>query len=74
MDAVQQQRGMKVRSSVKRYCEGCRIVRRERTVFVICAKNPKHKVSDRLGPRWESSADAMHRNSNVKGRKVIAER
>ncbi|MFZ5802299.1 MAG: 50S ribosomal protein L36 [Candidatus Omnitrophota bacterium] len=34
---------MKVRSSVKRICEDCRIVRRKGTVYVICKSNPKHK-------------------------------
>jgi len=33
---------MKVRSSVKRICESCRIVRRHGKVRVIC-KNPRHK-------------------------------
>ncbi len=33
---------MKVRSSVKRICEHCKIVKRKRVVRVIC-KNPKHK-------------------------------
>jgi large subunit ribosomal protein L36 len=33
---------MKVRPSVKRICEKCKIVRRKGIVFVICA-NPKHK-------------------------------
>ncbi|MBN1493118.1 MAG: 50S ribosomal protein L36 [Candidatus Omnitrophica bacterium] len=33
---------MKVRSSVKRICEHCRIVRRKNVVYIIC-KNPKHK-------------------------------
>ncbi len=33
---------MKVRSSVKRICENCRIVRRHGRVRVIC-KNPRHK-------------------------------
>lgn len=36
-------RGMKVRSAVKIYCEGCAIVKRKGTVFVICDKDPKHK-------------------------------
>ncbi|BBM88691.1 50S ribosomal protein L36 [Spirochaetota bacterium] len=31
---------MKVRSSVKKICKDCRIIRRRRTVMVIC-KNPK---------------------------------
>ncbi len=33
---------MKVRSSVKRICDNCKIVRRKRVVRVICS-NPKHK-------------------------------
>jgi large subunit ribosomal protein L36 len=35
-------RTMKVRSSVKRICENCKIVRREGKVYVICT-NPRHK-------------------------------
>ncbi|MBD3277678.1 MAG: 50S ribosomal protein L36 [Candidatus Fermentibacteraceae bacterium] len=34
---------MKVRSSVKKICEYCRIVRRRGKVLVICSRNPKHK-------------------------------
>jgi len=44
--AVQQQvRGMKVRSSVKKLCDGCKSVRRKggKYVYIICSKNPKHK-------------------------------
>jgi large subunit ribosomal protein L36 len=33
---------MKVRSSVKKICKDCKIVRRKRIVHVIC-KNLKHK-------------------------------
>ncbi|MDE1919840.1 MAG: 50S ribosomal protein L36 [Candidatus Omnitrophica bacterium] len=33
---------MKVKSSVKRICSSCKIVRRNRVVRVICS-NPKHK-------------------------------
>jgi len=33
---------MKVRSSVKKMCEKCKIVRRKGVVRVIC-ENPKHK-------------------------------
>jgi large subunit ribosomal protein L36 len=33
---------MKVRSSVKKMCEKCKIVKRARVVRVICS-NPKHK-------------------------------
>jgi large subunit ribosomal protein L36 len=34
---------MKVRPSVKRICDSCKIIRREGKVRVICAVNPKHK-------------------------------
>jgi large subunit ribosomal protein L36 len=34
---------MKVRSSVRRICESCKIVRRNRKLYVICKSNPKHK-------------------------------
>jgi len=34
---------MKIRASVKRICEHCKIVKRGRKLFVICATNPKHK-------------------------------
>ena len=33
---------MKVRSSIRRFCENCRIIRRHGKVRVIC-KNPRHK-------------------------------
>ncbi|HXA08422.1 MAG TPA: 50S ribosomal protein L36 [Chthoniobacterales bacterium] len=34
---------MKVRPSVKRLCEACKIVKRKNVVRVICNKNPRHK-------------------------------
>jgi large subunit ribosomal protein L36 len=33
---------MKVRSSVKRICEKCKLVRRHGKVLIIC-ENPRHK-------------------------------
>jgi translation initiation factor IF-1 len=33
---------MKVRASVKRLCESCRVIRRNNVVRVVC-KNPRHK-------------------------------
>lgn len=33
---------MKVRPSIKKICESCRIIRREGVVRIIC-KNPRHK-------------------------------
>ncbi|KAJ5473450.1 hypothetical protein N7475_003016 [Penicillium sp. IBT 31633x] len=40
---VEQVRGMKTRSSVKRLCDGCKPVHRKGRVYIICSKNPKHK-------------------------------
>jgi len=34
---------MKVRASVKKMCDGCKIVKRKGIVRVICSKSPKHK-------------------------------
>nr|YP_009295271.1 ribosomal protein L36 [Dasya binghamiae]AOH77283.1 ribosomal protein L36 [Dasya binghamiae] len=33
---------MKVRASVKKICDKCRIIRRHRKIMIIC-ENPKHK-------------------------------
>jgi large subunit ribosomal protein L36 len=34
---------MKVRASVKRICESCKVVQRKGRIYVICASNPRHK-------------------------------
>ncbi|MDD3046476.1 MAG: 50S ribosomal protein L36 [Candidatus Pacebacteria bacterium] len=34
---------MKVKASVKKICNNCKIVRRKGRVYVICSTNPKHK-------------------------------
>ncbi|MBI1888516.1 MAG: 50S ribosomal protein L36 [Candidatus Spechtbacteria bacterium] len=34
---------MKVRSSVKKICQNCKIVRRVGRIFVVCKRTPKHK-------------------------------
>ncbi|PKL72402.1 50S ribosomal protein L36 [Candidatus Kuenenbacteria bacterium HGW-Kuenenbacteria-1] len=34
---------MKVRTSVKKICKDCQILRRKGRVVVICKKAPKHK-------------------------------
>ena len=34
---------VKVRASIKRICEGCKIVRRKGRAYVICSSNPRHK-------------------------------
>ncbi|MBD3359871.1 MAG: 50S ribosomal protein L36 [Candidatus Buchananbacteria bacterium] len=33
---------MKVRTSVRKICKDCKVIRRNKRVWVIC-KNPKHK-------------------------------
>ena len=34
---------MKVRSSVKKICDQCKIIRRHGRIMVICSKDPRHK-------------------------------
>jgi large subunit ribosomal protein L36 len=34
---------MKVRTSVKQICDGCKVVRRKGVVRIICTKSRKHK-------------------------------
>ncbi len=34
---------MKVRTSIKKVCDSCRVVRRKRVVRIICQKNQRHK-------------------------------
>ncbi|MFA6446506.1 MAG: 50S ribosomal protein L36 [Candidatus Paceibacterota bacterium] len=34
---------MKVRSSVKKLCDKCKVVRRKGRVFIICSSNLRHK-------------------------------
>jgi large subunit ribosomal protein L36 len=34
---------MKVKASVKKRCDGCKIIRRRGVVRVICSKDPRHK-------------------------------
>ncbi len=34
---------MKVRSSVRRICENCKLIKRKGVVRVICKTNPRHK-------------------------------
>jgi len=46
---------MKVRASVRRMCEKCKIVRRRGVVFVVCA-DPRHK--QRQG--WRPMVPAVH--------------
>ncbi|HUU30487.1 MAG TPA: 50S ribosomal protein L36 [Phycisphaerae bacterium] len=41
---------MKVRTSVKRICENCKVVRRSGVVRVICT-NPRHKQRQKMKAR-----------------------
>jgi large subunit ribosomal protein L36 len=34
---------MKVRPSVKKMCDRCKIIRRHGRILVICSNNPRHK-------------------------------
>jgi len=34
---------MKVRSSVQKICENCKVIRRKGVIRVICSRNPRHK-------------------------------
>jgi large subunit ribosomal protein L36 len=42
---------MKVRTSVKKMCKDCRIVKRKNVVRIICEKNPRHKQRQGLGSK-----------------------
>lgn len=39
---------MKVRSSIKKMCAGCRIVRYNRKNYVKCNEDPRHKQRQRF--------------------------
>jgi large subunit ribosomal protein L36 len=34
---------MKVRPSVKKMCDRCKVIRRRGRILVICSNNPRHK-------------------------------
>ena len=34
---------MKVKPSVKKFCDRCKIIRRRGRILVICSSNPRHK-------------------------------
>eukprot|EP00270_Netrium_digitus_P006386 TRINITY_DN18845_c0_g1_i1.p1 TRINITY_DN18845_c0_g1~~TRINITY_DN18845_c0_g1_i1.p1 ORF type:complete len:128 (-),score=25.17 TRINITY_DN18845_c0_g1_i1:632-1015(-) len=48
---------MKVRASVKRLCEFCRVVRRRGRVYIICSVSKKHK--QRQGYTTDAAASAL---------------
>lgn len=41
--AVTGTRSFKTKTSLRRMCRGCRIVKRGKRVFVLCEDNPRHK-------------------------------
>ena len=47
---------MKVRSSLRRICDACKLVRRGRKQFVICAVNARHKQRQRSGAGFATLA------------------
>ncbi|PSC73599.1 50S ribosomal L36 [Micractinium conductrix] len=47
---------MKVKASIKKLCEACRIVKRRGRLYVICKENPKHK--QRQGIHTDAAAAA----------------
>ncbi|QJC34922.1 50S ribosomal protein L36 [Enterobacteriaceae endosymbiont of Donacia piscatrix] len=34
---------MKVRTSIKKICRNCKIIRRKKMIYVYCKTDPKHK-------------------------------
>ena len=38
---------MKVRASVKKICDKCKVIKRKGVVRIICAANPRHKQRQR---------------------------
>ncbi len=58
---------MKVRSSVKRICENCKIVRRQGKVYVICT-NPRHKQRQGLSSLGEIAAPLPDGLNGISGR------
>lgn len=34
---------MKVRSSVKKMCDGCKVIKYNKKVYIKCLENPRHK-------------------------------
>ncbi|KAK4529983.1 hypothetical protein CCYA_CCYA03G0840 [Cyanidiococcus yangmingshanensis] len=42
-------RFFKVRASLRRICEACRLVRRGKRLYILCDKEPRHKQRQGLG-------------------------
>jgi large subunit ribosomal protein L36 len=44
---------MKVKASVKKICEGCRVVKYNKKVYIKCNENPRHKQRQRFSTMKE---------------------
>jgi len=66
---------MKVRASVKRLCESCRIVKRKNVVRVIC-KNTRHKQRQGWWHLWFTIYDLwfVPRHKRHRRSRIIASR
>ncbi|CAI7735313.1 unnamed protein product [Closterium sp. NIES-53] len=71
---------MKVRASVKRLCEACRVVRRRGRVYVVCATNPKHKQRQGFhtetvdGPPQPSGSLCTHHHNMTRNAALVSSR
>ncbi|CAI5953264.1 unnamed protein product [Closterium sp. NIES-64] len=71
---------MKVRASVKRLCEACRVVRRRGRVYVVCATNPKHKQRQGFhtetvdGSSQLSAFDCTHHHNMTRNAALVSSR
>lgn len=58
-----------MRSSVKKFCDGCSVVRRKGYLYVVCSKDPKHKQVSRcmcMCARVETLKEVNHCSVKVK--------
>ena len=72
---------MKVRSSIRRICRSCRVVRRHGTVYVTCKAHPKHKqrqglvtlaANPALSREAAAAAQAQRVDEGVAWRRAVA--
>lgn len=56
---------MKVRASVKKMCNKCRVIRRKGVVRIIC-ENPRHKQRQVKGMRAMQNGSACYPGLNMK--------
>ncbi|CAI9100128.1 OLC1v1037062C1 [Oldenlandia corymbosa var. corymbosa] len=64
---------MKVRSSVKKMCAFCQIVKRRGRIYVICSGNPKHKQRQGMATfAYEGPAPRMFTVTSCKPENTLA--